>query len=280
MNEPKVYLPELTREEVKELAPIAVLLVPVATIEQHGPHAPLHTDIDNCFHICVMAAKRVHPNPPTLVGAPVWFSPSPFDPAWQPISICMREEVFKEALNDILESYLRGGFRRIVVVNGHGGGTEWIIPQVIQKLNRKVSSIWRDWQIPDDARIVTFEWTAFLEVFAQDELAKIRTNPPGSDWHAGDIETSIQLYLHPELVDMSRAKVGHRYKKSSFSAHDLGRNWFWQYIIAGSPYVGGEGGEVEGVSGDPTLATEELGEKILNVAAEKIAEFIREFSKS
>ncbi|MCX7778607.1 MAG: hypothetical protein N2381_11250, partial [Armatimonadetes bacterium] len=69
-------------------------------------------------------------------------------------------------------------------------------------------------------------------------------------------------------------------KKSSFSAHDLGRNWFWQYIIAGSPYVGGEGGEVEGVSGDPTLATEELGEKILNVAAEKIAEFIREFSKS
>lgn len=280
MSEPKVYLPELTREEVKEVVARAVLLVPVATIEQHGPHAPLQTDVDNCFHICIMAAKRVHPDPPTLVSAPIWFSPSPFDPAWQPVSICMREEVFKEALNDILESYLRGGFRRIVVVNGHGGGTEWLVPQVVQKLNRKVSSIWKDWRIPDDARVVTFEWGAFLEVFAQDELAKVRSSPPGSDWHAGDIETSIQLYLHPELVDMSRAKVGYRYKKSRFSSHDLGRNWFWQYIIAGSPYIGGEAGEVEGVSGDPTLATAELGEKILNIAAEAISEFIREFAKS
>jgi creatinine amidohydrolase len=279
MGEPKVYLPELTREEIKEVVIRAVLLVPVATIEQHGPHAPIQTDIDNCLNICLSVAKKVHPNPPTLVSAPVWFSPSPFDPAWQPVNICMREEVFKEALNDILESYLRSGFRRIVVVNGHGGGTEWLVPQVVQKLNKKVSSIWGDWRIPDDAKVVTFEWMAFLEVFAREELEKIRGNPPGSDWHAGDIETSIQLYLHPELVDMKKAKVGHRYRRSSFSAHDLGRNWFWQYIIAGSPYIGGERGEVDGVSGDPTLATPELGKKILELATEKIAEFVVEFSK-
>ena len=278
MEGPKVYLPELTREEARELAPKAVLLVPVATIEQHGPHAPLQTDIDNCLHICLRAAKKAYPNPPSLVSAPVWFSPSPFDPAWQPVNICMREEVFKEALNDILESYLRSGFRRIVVISGHGGGTEWMIPQVVRKLESKVSSIWKDWRIPDDAKVVGFTWMAFLEVFAAEELREIRANPPGSDWHAGDIETSIQLYLHPELVDISKARIGHRFRRSSFSAHDLGRNWFWQYIIAGSPYIGGERGEVEGISGDPTLATPELGERVLELAASKIAEFIKEFA--
>lgn len=278
MSAEKIYLPELTRDEAKEAAPHSVLLVPVATIEQHGPHAPIQTDVDNCFHVCMRAAEKANPDPRTLVSAPIWFSPSPFDPAWYPVNICMREEVFKEALNDILESYLRSGFKRIVVVNGHGGGTEWMIPPVVHKLNRKISSYWQDWRIPDDARVVTFMWLAFLEVFAGDELARIRQNPPGADWHAGDIETALQLYLHPHLVDMTKAKRGNIYQSKRFAPHDLGRNWFWQYIIAGY-WSKGQPGEVEGISGDPSLATPELGERVLDLAATKIAEFVREFAE-
>lgn len=274
----KIHLGELTREEAKELAPRSVLLVPVATYEQHGPHAPIQTDVENCFEICKRSAEKANPSPRTLLSPAVWFSPSPFDPAEYPVNICTRESVFKEVLNDIVESFLRSGFRRIILVNGHGGGTEWMVPEVVRKLNSKVSSRWQDWRIPVDARVVTFMWVAFLEVFAKEELAKIRSSPAGADWHAGDIETSIQLYLHPGLLDTSKAKRGNIYRASGFAPNDLGRNWFWQYVIAGYS-AKPQPGEVELVSGDPTLASPLLGEKVLELASEKIAEFIREFGE-
>jgi len=272
-----IYLPEFTREEVREIASRSVLLVPAGTIEQHGPHGPLQTDIDNSFSICMGVALETNPNPRTVVGAPVWFTPSVFDPANLPFSVRIREDVFKGALNDILESYLRCGFKRIAVVNGHGGGTEWMIAEVVHKLNRKVSTLWPEWRIPDDAKVVTFEYFAFLEVFASDEMREVRKNPPGSDWHAGDIETALQLHLHPDLVHMDRAKRGGVLRPSRFAPHDLGRNWFWQYIIAGY-YDGFEPGEVEGITGDPTLATPKLGEDVYRLAVKKIAEFVREFA--
>lgn len=273
----RIYLPEFTREEVREVASSSVLLVPSGTVEQHGPHGPLQTDIDNSFSICMGAARETNPNPRTVVGAPIWFAPSVFDPANLPFSVRIREDVFKDALNDILESYLRGGFKRIAVVNGHGGGTEWMIAEVIHRLSRKESTLWPEWKIPDDAKVVTFEYFAFLEVFAPEEMSGIRKNPPGSDWHAGDIETALQLYLHPGLVHMDRAKRGTLLKPSKFAPHDLGRNWFWQYVIAGY-YDGFEPGEVEGITGDPTLATSKLGEDIYKLAVKKIAEFVREFA--
>lgn len=276
----KVYLPEMNRDEVKEaVAAGAVLLVPVATIEQHGPHAPLHTDIDNVTAILLEVAQEVTPDPVTLVSAPVWFSNSPFDVERYPGGIHIRDEVFKAALNDILESYLRGGFKKIALVNGHGGGTEWVVPEVVRKLNRKESSLWPEWRIPAEAQVVTFEYFALLEVFAGEELEALRSNPPGSDWHAGDLETALQLFLHPELVDLSKARPGHRYRPLKFAPHDLGRNWFWQYILCGYPPAAGERGEVEAVSGDPTLASAELGEKTFRLAVKTLAEFVREFAQ-
>jgi creatinine amidohydrolase len=274
----RIYLPELTREEVRGIAPKSVLLVPAGTIEQHGLHGPLQTDIDDSFSISMGVAKEINPNPRTVVGAPVWFAPSAYDPAHLPFGVRIRESVFKDALNDILESYLRSGFRRIAIVNGHGGGTEWMIADVVHKLNRKESTLWPEWKIPEDAKVVTFEYFAFLEVFAAVEMAEVRKTPAGSDWHAGDIETALQLYLHPELVHMDRAKRGNILKPKKFAPHDLGRNWFWQYIVAG--YYGDfEPGEVEGVTGDPTLATPKLGGDIYNLAVRKIAEFVSEFAE-
>jgi len=274
----RIYLPEFTREEVREIANRSVLLVPAGTIEQHGLHGPLQTDIDDSLNISMGVAGTVNPNPRTVVGAPVWFAPSAFDPAELPFGVRMREGVFKDALNDVLESYLRSGFKRIAVVNGHGGGTEWMIVDVVHRLIwSRESKLWPDWRIPDDAKVVTFEYFAFLEVFASDEMSEIRRNPPGSDWHAGDIETALQLYLHPDLVHMDRAKRGGMLRPSKFAPHDLGRNWFWQYIIAGY-YDGFEPGEVEGITGDPSLATPKLGEDVYRLAVKKIAEFVREFA--
>ncbi|HID94737.1 MAG TPA: creatininase family protein [Candidatus Latescibacteria bacterium] len=268
----KFYLPEMLRGEVKEAAEAgAVVLVPVATIEQHREHLPLHTDIDNVTGICKGVAERLNPDPRVLVGAPFWLSPSPWDPEELPyFMVKMRKEVYMEALNDILESYLRTGFKKVVVVNGHGGATERWIPQVIDRLNTKRSSIWPDWHIPGDAQVVGFCWISFLGEFAREELKKIFKGRTDRDWHGGEIETSLQLYLRPELVDMSKAKADPAPKQCRFAPCSLS-TWHRQFIIDGY-YKPGT------ICNDPTLATKETGEKVFNLAVEKIGEFIREFS--
>ncbi|MBC7286846.1 MAG: creatininase family protein [Armatimonadetes bacterium] len=276
----EIYLPYMTREAArKAVEEKAVLLVPVAAIEQHGPHGPLHTDIDNVLAVCVATARHVDPHPRCVVAAPVWFSISPFDVSAFPGTIRLREEIFKEALGDVLESYIWGGFRRIAVVNGHGGGTEWMIPEVVHRINRRESHLFPGRQLPEGTIVVTFMWLALLEVFAQDELMAARGNPEGcADWHGGDVETALQLYLRPGLVDMDAAVVGNRYQPLEFAPYDIGHSWYWQYVIAGYPPGPPRPGQAEGFSGDPTLATAETGRRVLELAAEVIGRFVREFA--
>jgi creatinine amidohydrolase len=257
----------------------AVLLVPTATLEQHGRHDPLHTDIDNVFAACLATAEQVDPDVRCVVAAPVWFTISPFDPVHFPGSIRMREDVFKEALGDILESYLFGGFKKVAVVNGHGGGTEWHFPEVVQRLNRKESHLFPDRAVPADAHVVTFTWFALLEVFARNEFLEARGHPEGcADWHSGDLETAVQLYLRPGLVDMDKAVPGMSLRALEFAPYDMGRNWYHQYVIAeywGPPPTPGE---QEMIGGRPDLATAETGRRILELAAKVMGRFVREWA--
>ncbi len=275
-----LFLPYMTRvEAAKAVTDEAVLLVPVATIEQHGDHGPLQTDIDNCLAICLAAAEKVNPDVRCVVAAPVWWSISPFDVSQYPGCIRLREDVFKEALGDVVESYLFGGFKKIALVNGHGGGTEWMIPEVVYRLNRGESHLFPDRRVPPGSIVVTFSWFPLLEVFAQEELMAARGNPEGcADWHGGDVETALQLYLRPNLVQMDRARVGNRYQPLEFAPYDIGRSWYFQYIIAGYPPGPAHPGEMTGISGDPTLATPELGKRILELASDVIGRFVREFA--
>ncbi len=276
----RLYLPYMTREAAREaVADDAILLVPVATIEQHGRHDPIHLDIDNCFAVCLETAEQVDPDIRCVVAAPVWFTISPFDPVQFPGSMRMREDVFKEALGDILESYLFGGFKKIAVVNGHGGGTEWHFPEIVRRLNRKESHLFPGKQIPAEAHVVTFTWFAFLEVFAREEFLEARGNPEGcADWHSGDLETGMQLYLRPDLVDMEKAVPGNVTHALEFAPYDMGRNWFYQYIIAdywGAPVTPGE---QDAIGGRPEIATAEAGRKILELAGRTMGRFVREWA--
>ncbi len=178
--------------------------------------------------------------------------------------------MYMNALNDILESYFRAGFKKIIVINGHGGGSEWWIREVIQRLNlgQRKSLIWPDWNIPSDARVVALDWPTFLGEFAQQELKGIFKGRDDRDWHGGEIETALQLYLRPELVNMSEAKPDPpSTKKAKFAPYCLS-NWHRQFIIAGY-YKKGIKCE------DPTFATKETGEKIFKLAVEKISEFVK-----
>lgn len=274
----KFYIPEMTYEEIAEAIPAATLLIPVACMEQHGRHLPVHTDMDNCQAIVMGAAKALNPGFRTLVGPPVWYSPGgSFDLAKFPGTLKMRKEVFMEALRDLLESYLRSGFKRIVVVNGHGGGTQLWIPEVVRYLRRDLPRLgYKDnWTVPAEAKVTTFMWQSLIGAFANEELKAITRGGRGSDWHAGEFETALQLYLRPDLVQMDKAVRGEIRVPSKFGTCDL-QDFNREYIIPNMP-AQTIPGDAPGVWGDPTVATAETGKAYYDLGVRMLKEFVEEY---
>lgn len=278
MKKELFYLPLMKRDEVKEaVKEKAVLLVHASTVEQHGLHLPLSTDVDEGTQICLGIAEKLNPSPRVLVSPPFWFLPSFFDCEKYPGTTRIRKETFLQTLNEILDSYIRGGFKKIVLINAHFA--DWWVPPIVERIEERKSLMWPDWQIPEDVKVAGFTWCVFLGEYAREELLKIRKDSWGCSGHAGDVETSLMLYLKPELVDMNKAKRGTSSKPSKFAETDLfehGRSWNTMH-----GYHAGvlDKGEIDGIKGDATKGSQEKGEKIFKLAVNKISEFVKEFAE-
>ncbi len=152
-------LKELNWQEVKE-ARGKPAVVPVGSIEQHGPHLPLATDILIAKAVAKTIAKEIGGilTPPQPYG----ISPEHLD---FPGTISLGKETFIGIIEDMVSSFSAGGFEKVVVVNGHGGNSKTL-------------------------RQMQIEHVYVLDV--------VSTMEPYD--HAGDIETSLMLHLHPDLV--------------------------------------------------------------------------------
>ena len=113
----KTELRDLTWKEAREwVKKDPVVVVPTGSTEQHGPHLPLKEDIAAAEYV----AKKVCQKTNMLVTPPLNFG---YSEMWQhyPGIISFRQETFKAALRDICTSLIRGGFRKIFILNGHNG---------------------------------------------------------------------------------------------------------------------------------------------------------------
>src|SRR5262245_30841890 len=118
-------LEELTRDQARALAPEALVVLPVGAIEQHGPHLPVGTDYFVVEHIARAAAMSLADRVPILVAPALPFGSShhhlPFGG-----TLSLSTETYYRALRDLAESLIASGFRRIFILNGHGGNNELI----------------------------------------------------------------------------------------------------------------------------------------------------------
>lgn len=156
-----------------------IALLPVGSTEQHGPHNPLGTDHLIAYALALEAGRRTG----VAVLPPVPFGVSSHHSAF-PGTVWVREEVFKEYVRDVILSLKRHGVRRVVVVNGHGGNLGALL-----SLARELRG--------EGILVVVFQWWTLPELgklFAREELG-----------HAASAETSLNLFLHGEAVDMSSA---------------------------------------------------------------------------
>lgn len=247
----KFMFNELTWAEVNDFAREGkVVLLPVGAIEQHGPHLPLDTDNVGAEAICRRAAQR---EPSLLVCMPTvhyGFNEQGLD---FPGTISITENNFVGYIFDLCASLTRMGFRKIVIVNGHGGNACFLEAA---------------------ARLVTARTpalAAMVGLFGLGQRAVEEAHIDMEGGHAGDLETSIYLACAPNLVKMElriRETPGAR-----------GR-WFWGGLAGhGAVRMMNHASRltVSGVAGNPTDASAEKGEAFLAAAVDDLIDLAREF---
>ncbi len=249
-----IFWPQMRRGEIGQAAKEgAIVVVPIGSMEQHGPHLPLDTDIRSSYEIATRAARQITEFP-VLVAPPVWTGYSPHQMHY-PGTITLRADVFIEVLVDVGLSIAKHGFSKIFFLNGHGGNRGLVITATMKLSEAGV-----------DVASATY-WDMIPE-----EINQIRSGPVGSTGHSCELETSTQLAIQPENVDMSQAVGQLRTKKSKFFSNDMVE----PHRVFFSPQ-GAQTVISTGVAGDPSYASAEEGEKFLNAAASAVATFLREY---
>lgn len=151
----------------------SIVLLPIGAVEQHGEHLPIGTDTMLADAVCHAAAEWIDE---CVVAPPIWYG---FSPHHLPFgaTVTVRASTLLALLLDLVDS-LAVDFEHIIIVNGHGGNRGLLITLGLEGR----CSVVDYWELARTARS-----RHFIEDL-------------GSVGHAGQMETSIMLALHPELV--------------------------------------------------------------------------------
>jgi creatinine amidohydrolase len=228
------------------LKKIDVIILPVGSTEQHGPHCPLGTD-----HITADAVANMVGNTTKLLVLPVVPVGVSSHHRQFPGTLWVPPGVFREYIKAIILSASSHGPRKFLIINGHGGNTP-SLKEVAEELRS------------DD------------EIF----IAIATAYPPKLDGHAGEDETSLILHLRPDLVNMemaidtkqSEALAGIGMKTQKVGPAEFG----WDTIDLSSTGVFGAAGKTI----EAAKATPEHGEEILRAHVNELCAFAGELKKA
>lgn len=222
----KVLWAQMRRTEIDTASKAgAVVIIPVAAIEQHANHLPINTDTNICCTIAERAAQTVDAFP-VLVLPPVWSGYSPHHMMY-PGSITLKYHTFVDVLSEIAVCVHAHGFKKIFFLNGHGGNMS-----IIAGLRTKLEG---------EDNVPAVGYTYFELPGVLEQMKAISETDKGSIGHSGEMETSLQLYLQPDLVDESAAQ--------------------W----------------APGAFGDPSSGTREKGEQLVNVIVNALVATLTDF---
>src|ERR687896_2041001 len=178
--------PEVRRAAGEE----RVCLVPVATLEDHGPHLPIDTDLRITAEVCRRTAEAAPDEVALLPPIPHGYSPHHMD---FPGPITIGWDTFARYCTDVGTSLARHGFRRILYLNGHGSN------QNLVEMAARLVTV----EHPEAVAAAAFYLSSPRAAALIDE---VRESERGGMAHACELETSIYLALDPEAVDMDLAR--------------------------------------------------------------------------
>lgn len=180
-----MQLLEMTWPQVAELSPDTPVLIPIAALEQHGRHMPVFTD---SLLLGEVVRRASEPLADRVLFTPLmWLGNSEHHIDF-PGTMSAAPRTYLDMLKEMVGNFLAHGFRRIVLLNGHGGN---IVPsqQALFELRQ------RHRQRNDLLLLAATYWTLGSAPHEADSSFQQRAMA-----HAGEWETSMMLRLRPELV--------------------------------------------------------------------------------
>lgn len=225
-----------------------VCLLPLAVIEKHGDHLPLGTDL----FIGLEVARRAAEIEPAILFPPFYFTQI-LEAKHQPGTIALGGHLMLELLEAVCDEIGRNGLRKIVFVPSHGGN-RYLAPFFIQLMleKRKGYMVYLPRMLEDPIL------TRLMKEMMESEF----------DHHGGEMETSLILAIHPELVKMDQ--IDER------SGRRLGR---LDHLPGMETPVSWYANFPDHYAGDARMATAEKGKRILEHWARRLAEAIKAVKK-
>lgn len=246
---------EFTWPEIREaVAQQRVAVLPVGTVEQHGHHLPLVTDVVTATEMSRRAVEQIPTEAVLMPSVYYSFNEHHLD---FPGTIAVEGETIINYVTDIGLSLAHHGFRKVLLVNGHGSNVPYldIAARNITNRSKAICAMVPWWNLIPKG---------LLQQLRESEF-------PGGMAHGCELETSVLLYLRPDLVQMDHAVKDIKFQPSEFFYWDLQspspvffQEWFSRYSKSGTV-------------GDPTLATLEKGQQFVSAVVKRMIDLIRDF---
>jgi creatinine amidohydrolase len=223
-------------EELRQKSQTVIL--PVGSVEEHGPHLPLGTDT---FH-ALEVARRMAALRPVIVAPPLFYGMCR-STREHPGTVSLSGDSLRSLLVDLGREFHRQGWRNLIFLSGHAGGTH--MGALIEAAETLLSEL-------PQARLAVVNLLDLLREVLAERPHLVRTK---GDAHAGEVETALMLAAYPQLVQGTAPAEWPRFPKYVL-VRDKRRYW------------------PGGVWGDPAAASAAQGEEILEAEARRLAEVV------
>ena len=226
-----------------------VCLLTIGILEKHGPHLPLGTDIFECRKVATTAAEKEY-----CVVFPTYYAGQINEARHQPGTIAYSPELIWKMLQETCDELSRNGFKKIIIVNGHGGNNDFLHYFCMSQLHS-----------PKDYVLVFFQPKENED--AAKKIKALRQTTTGG--HADEMETSMMRYIRPDLVKVDQAGTQSGKNQARLAEIPFQYTGIWWYAQYPNHYAG-----------DATKSSVELGKLITDTEADQLVELIKKLKQS
>ncbi|MCA9187576.1 MAG: creatininase family protein [Pirellulaceae bacterium] len=244
----------LTSAAIDQLDRQIPVILPIAAIEQHGPHLPLATDKIINEHFCRQLENEISSQVLFLPTIAVTCSRHHMD---FPGTLTVSHETLSRQVQETLSAVVEHGFRNLIIFNSHGGN-QAVAGVILEQFGAA----------HPECRVAVATWWRI----AADQLLPISETGPGGIGHACEFETSLVLLAAPDLVDAKSIEGKHNTPTFAWAEGDLIRG------AQASLFRTMKQMTPNGAYGDPRAASREKGVAITEIVVRKLRQLITDLT--
>lgn len=249
---------EMTRDDIGQIAPQATAVIPVGAIEQHGPHLPVMTDAFLIEAIARQSVAKLASAAAQVVLAPCMPFGFSHHHLIYPGALSLGTDRLIAVLQDLVDSIVQSGFKKIFLLNGHGGNEECVRITARNTVLKHPVTI-------GAASYWTIAWEEMTQYAEEHQLY-------GVVGHAGLFETSMMLALRPDLVKLEQLTPFNRPKPDYMKGKPLLER---PRIERPSSWA-----DIDGFTDYPQAATADIGHDLLELISKAVAGQLASYHQS